>query len=124
MQGKQDIKRFIRATFRSVWSLELLCFLRKHPERDWAATELVSVLRASDLVMEQSLAALTAAGLVVTDAKGAARYQPATPALDLLAAETEAIYARSPDAIRRMIVSSVNGDLTAFADAFRFRKEP
>ena len=124
MQGKQDIKRFIRATFRSVWSLELLCFLRKHPERDWAASELVSVLRASDLVMEQSLAALTAAGLVVTDTTGAARYQPATPALDLLAAETEAIYARSPDAIRRMIVSSVTGDLTAFADAFRFRKDP
>ena len=124
MQRQQDVKRFIRATFRSVWSLELLCFLRKHPDRDWAATELVSVLRASDLVMEQSLAALTAAGLVVTDAAGAARYQPATPALDLLAAETEAIYSRSPDAVRRMIVSSVNGDLTAFADAFRLRKEP
>lgn len=124
MQGQQDVKRFIRATFRSVWSLELLCFLRQYPERDWTAAELVSVLRASDLVMEQSLAALTAAGLVVTDGTGSARYQPATPALEALAAETEAIYARSPDAVRRMIVSSVSGDLTAFADAFRFRKDP
>jgi hypothetical protein len=122
--GKQDVKRFIRATFRSVWSLELLCFLRKQPDRDWTTAELVSALRASDLVMEQSLAALSAAGLVVTDAAGAARYQPATPALDLLAAETVAIYAHSPDAVRRMIVLSVNNDLTAFADAFRFRKDP
>ncbi len=124
MQGRQDVKRFIGATFRSVWSLELLCFLRKHPDRSWPRTDLVSALRASELVMEQSLAALNAAGLVVTDAEGLARYQPATPALEALAAETEGLYARSPDAVRRMIVSSVTSDLAAFADAFRLRKEP
>ena len=124
MQGRQDVKRFIGATFRSVWSLELLCFLRKHPDRGWSTAELVSALRASDLVMEQSLAALNAAGLVVADAEGLARYQPASASLEKLAAETETLYARSPDAVRRMIVSSVTSDLTAFADAFRLRKEP
>ena len=123
MTGKQDVKRFIGATFRSVWSLELLCFLRKHPDREWATAELVATLRASDLIMSQSLAALSAAGLVVTDADGAVRYQPATTALDSLAGEAEALYARSPDAVRRMIVSSVSSDLTAFADAFRLRKD-
>ena len=37
---------------------------------------------------------------------------------------TAASTRNGPDAVRRMIVSSVNNDLTAFADAFRFRKDP
>jgi hypothetical protein len=37
--------------------------------------------------------------------------------------ETEALYARSPDAVRRMIISASHGGLTAFADAFRIRKD-
>ena len=123
MPGKQELTRFIRSTFRSVWSLELLCLLRKHAERAWTPAELVAALRASDLIVSQSLAALTAAGLVVVDGDGKARYQPAAGSLDSLVAAAEELYARSPDAVRRMIVSSASSDLAAFADAFRIRKD-
>ncbi len=123
MPGKQELTRFIRSTFRSVWSLELLCLLRKHDERAWTPAELVAALRASDLIVSQSLAALTAAGLVVVDGDGKARYQPAAGSLDSLVAAAEELYARSPDAVRRMIVSSASSDLAAFADAFRIRKD-
>jgi hypothetical protein len=123
MPAKQDVTRFIRSTFRSVWALELLCFLRKHADRAWAEGEIVAALRASDLIVSQSLAALTAAGIVTIENDGTARYQPATPGLDALVAATESHYMRSPDAVRRLIVSSAVSDLTAFADAFRFRRD-
>jgi hypothetical protein len=123
MPAKQEVTRFIRSTFRSVWALELLCFLRKHADRAWAESEIVAALRASDLIVSQGVAALTAAGIVTIQSSGAVRYQPATAALDTLVAETEAHYMRSPDAVRRLIVSSAVSELAAFADAFRFRRD-
>lgn len=123
MPGKQEVTRFIRSTFRSVWSLELLCHLRNHADRDWQPDELVAALRASDLIVSHSLAALTAAGLVVMHGNGAVRYQPATPALEAQVASVVQLYAKSPDAVRRLIVSSAARELAAFADAFRIRRE-
>lgn len=123
MPGKQEVTRFIRSTFRSVWSLELLCHLRNHADRDWRPDELVAALRASDLIVSHSLAALTAAGLVVMHGNCAVRYQPATPALEAQVAAVVQLYAKSPDAVRRLIVSSAARELAAFADAFRIRSE-
>jgi len=90
---------------------------------DEALGRLVAALRASDLIVHQSLSALTAAGLVTVSGEGQVRYQPATPALDTLVDAAERLYARSPDAVRRLIVASATGDLAAFADAFRFRRD-
>ena len=84
--------------------------------------EMVAGLRGSDLVVSQSIEALAAAGLVVLEGDGAARYRPATAALEILFAEAEALYLKSPDAVRRTIVSAANPGITAFADAFRLRK--
>lgn len=123
MPSQQDVDTFIRSTFRSVWALELLCFLRQNRDRSLAPAEMVAGLRGSDLVVTQSVESLTAAGLVLVEAGGAARYQPASDALDALATAAEALYARSPDAVRRAIVASANPGLTAFADAFRLRKD-
>ena len=72
MPGSQELTRFIRSTFRSVWSLELLCLLRQHPDRDWTPDEMVAALRASDLIVRESISALTAAGLVVVGTEGTA----------------------------------------------------
>jgi hypothetical protein len=37
--------------------------------------------------------------------------------------QAEALYAKRPDAVRRAIVSAASGDATAFANAFRLRKD-
>ncbi len=118
-----EVESFIRATFRSVWSLELLIFLRRSSDRAWSREEMGAGLSASDSIIGQSLESLVAAGLVSTEGEGAARYLPAAEDLDRRAAEAEAFYARSPDAVRRLIVMSANGGLAAFADAFRLRKD-
>ena len=123
MPSEQDVDAFIRATFRSVWALELLFLLRRSSGRSLSRAEMVDGLRGSDLVVTQGVEGLTAAGLVLAEGDGSARYQPATPALDGLVEATEALYRTSPDAVRRTIVGGANPGLTAFADAFRLRKD-
>jgi len=84
---------------------------------------MVAGLRGSDLVITQSVGALAAAGLILVEADGSARYAPASDDLDALVGEAQALYASSPDAVRRLIVAAANPGITAFADAFRLRKD-
>jgi hypothetical protein len=123
MPARNDIADFIRATFPSVWALELLCFLRQKDGNSLSRADMVAGLRGSELVITQSVDSLVRAGLVATDPDGAARYAPANARLAELAAQVEALYAKSPDAVRRLIVSAASPSLTAFVDAFRFRKD-
>ena len=123
MPSRSEVSSFIRASFRSVWALELLCFLRQNRGRSHKQEEMVAALRGSDLVVEQSVESLSAAGLVLTEADGSARYAPTGPELEKLVGAAVALYAKSPDAVRRMIVSAANPGITAFADAFRLRKD-
>ena len=123
MLPEEDVSNFIRGTFRSVWALELLCFLRQDRGRSLSHEEMVAGLRGSDLVVTQSVHSLTAAGLVIAEGGGSARYNPASDDLDRLAEGAAALYARSPDAVRRMIVAAANPAITAFADAFKLWKD-
>lgn len=121
--GEEEVAAFIRASFRSVWDLELLCHLRRAPTENQHPAALVGGLRASDLVVANSLSALLAAGLIVTELDHSVRYAPVSADLDRLAEQAEALYRRSPDAVRRMIVTAANPGIAAFADAFRLRKD-
>jgi hypothetical protein len=99
MASEDEIASFIRSSFRSVWSLELLLLL-KRDARPWPRDEIVAALRASDLIVAQGLDALTAAGLVIVDEAGHAAYRPASPATAVLVEGAESLFARSPDAVR------------------------
>ena len=116
-----DLLRLIGSSFRSVWALELLRLLKREP-RSWTAAELVAALRASDLVVNKALDELVAGGLVSVDT-GGARYMPVSEDVAGRIDEIEALYAARPDAVRREIVSAVSSGATAFADAFKLRKD-
>ena len=118
-----DPQNFIRSSFRSVWAIELMLHLKQHSERAWSTVELVDTLRSSELVVESGLSSLLAAGLVLQEADGRSRYAPASPEIEILATATELLYAKKPDAVRRMIVVSGNHGVHAFADAFLLRKD-
>jgi len=116
-----DLLRLIGSSFRSVWALELLLLLKREP-RTWTPLELISSLRASDLVVNKALDELVAGGLVSVDAEGA-RYTPVSDEVARQIGKIEKLYAARPDAVRREIVSAASSGATAFADAFRLRKE-
>lgn len=122
MPADESLKCFISASFRSVWSLELLLLLKQRPgfhRRD----ELVAALHGSELIVKQALSWLVAGGLASLDEEGRATFQPASSDLALLVDQAEDLYGRRPDAVRRLIVAGAAPGLTAFADAFRFRKD-
>lgn len=121
MTSQEDVSRFISSSFRSVWSLELLLLLKQDP-RPHPRDELVTALRASDLVISQAIDSLVAAGLATVDADGHATYMPVSPEVDALVEQAQELYARRPDAVRRMIVASSTSGVAAFADAFRLWK--
>jgi hypothetical protein len=116
-----DLLRFIASSFRSVWALELLLVLKREP-RVWLPEQLVTSLRASELVVSKALDSLLAGGLASIEG-GGVRYMPVSDDVAREVERTEKLYAARPDAVRRAIVSSSAADLTAFADAFRLRKD-
>lgn len=123
MPGRAEVEEFVRQSFRSVWALEVLGYLRDHPDRSHSPAELVEALRASDAVVSRCLENLALTGLIAREADGTARYSPASPELDGLAAAAQRLYAVRPDAVRRIIAMAANPTIAAFADAFRLKKD-
>lgn len=121
MKSDEELTRFITSSFPSVWALEALLVLKRADHR-LSSQELIARLRASELVIKQALHRLVAAGLVSIDEEGYATYVPSDQNSRLVEA-TDDLYGRRPDAVRRMIVTSNTTGLTAFADAFRLRKD-
>lgn len=119
--SNDEVLRFIATSLRSVWGLEVLLVL-KNERRPWTHDELVTTMRASDLVITKALDSLEAAGFVV-QSEGKAEYLPVSDEVAALVDDAEALYAKRPDAVRRAIVSASAGDATAFADAFRLRRD-
>ena len=123
MKTDRALEDFIADTFVSVWTLELLSLLLDSPASHFSHGELVERLRASDAVVSQGVAALVTAGLAVVDEKGSVDFRPINDELDGWARKAVDFYRKFPGRARRLIISRSAPGLTAFADAFRLRKE-
>src|SRR3546814_11980003 len=123
MASRQEVTSFIRATFRSVWSLELLLFLKNHDNRGWLRFDLVTALRGSDVIVSQSIDSLVAAGLVRMDKDGVARYSPVSQAMGRAVAGTERMYAKNPVAGRRTCIVTAKAGITAVSRVLERTKE-
>jgi hypothetical protein len=117
------LESFIANSFRSVWALDLLRHLAENPGRYFTSAELIAALRASEAVVSQSVDNLTAAGLAIVDGEGRAGYHEASSEQGALVKGAIDYYGRSPDKVRRLIVAQSAPGVTAFADAFKLRKD-
>jgi hypothetical protein len=117
----EDVLRFIAASFPSVWALELLLALKSEP-RFWTRAELLTSLRASELVISKALDALLAAGLASIEGEGV-RYQPVSSDVEASVDRAEQLYRTRPNKVRRAIVAPGTSSAAAFADAFRLRRD-
>lgn len=123
MASEGEIADFVRTTFRSVWSLELLLLMADNPGRSWSTAELIGALRASDLIIDRSSDELIAAGLVVPEKGNSFRYAPSSSDLPFLVEGARRLYKNSPGSVRRIIINGHQSGISAFADAFRLRKD-
>ncbi len=119
--SEDDVLRFVAARFPSVWALELLLALKRE-RRPWSREELVATLRASELVVSRALEALAAAGLASFE-DGGAIYLPVNADVDRLVEQVEQTYRTRPNAVRRAIIAASASSATAFADAFKLRRD-
>lgn len=122
MPDRRDLYAFIGRSFRSVWALECLKYLAENPDAYHSAGELIAALRASEAVVAQCVQSLTAAGLAVVDREARVAYHEGSQDDALVKAAIE-LYARSPDKVRRLIIAHWAPGATAFADAFKLRKD-
>jgi hypothetical protein len=118
---EEDVLTFVASTVKSLWTLELLLLMRRHRDRAWRTDEAVAELRASTVVVRESLSDLSAAGLVAADDERHFCYRPASEQLDSFVRETEGLYTVKPLTIINAIAAAPNEKLRIFADAFRLK---
>lgn len=117
----EEALHFVAASFPSVWALELLLVLKREGapcKRD----ALVGRLRASELVVAKAADALVAAGLASVDGDTAV-YLPINRDVEILVDKAEQLYRSHPNAVRRAIIAASTGSASAFADAFKLRRD-
>ena len=118
-----NVDRFLRDAVRSVWELELLLLFHRQRTRLWTSDELVRDLRASVLIVGDSLDALQKAGLVNKNASDQYQYWPVSPEFDQLVDDVAAAYASSPVSVTEAILSAPSSSIRIFADAFKIKKD-
>ena len=123
MSEQETLESFIGNSFRSVWALEVLMFLDARAPASFSPAELITALRVSDAVVSQSVDNLSAAGLVVVGQDGRVSIYDASEKQTEIVRAAIDFYRRSPDKVRRLIVAQSTPGVTAFADAFKLRKD-
>lgn len=123
MADQEHLESFIANSFRSVWALEVLQFLADNPDSAFSPEELIVRLRVSDAVVSQSVDNLSAAGLVIVDSDGKVAFHRGPEGHEGLVRSAIDFYQHSPDKVRRLIVAQASPGVTAFADAFKLRRD-
>ncbi|PIW55936.1 MAG: hypothetical protein COW16_03275 [Sphingomonadales bacterium CG12_big_fil_rev_8_21_14_0_65_65_10] len=123
MATDDDIEQFICDSFSSIWDLELLSTVIAMPEEGLTAAQLVERMRASELVVEQGVSSLVAAGIASLDRDGRLQFRPVSTELEACARRASEFYQRFPGRARRLMIARQSPGLNAFADAFRLRKD-
>jgi hypothetical protein len=119
---EEELLVFAAASFRSVWTLELLLLLKRNREQSWRADDLVRELRSSDVVVSEGLTNLMNAGLVVESETGVYRYQATSPHVEEIVNDLERMYAAKPTSVIRAIVTAPSEKLRILSDAFKLKE--
>lgn len=117
---EKEILSFVQAAMRSVWSLELLLFLRRNRQRSWQDGELIRELRGSEMIVSRAIQDVRLVGLAARDENGTV-YLPLSPALENMADEIEKLYAAKPMTVIDAIVKAPDEKLRLFSDAFKLK---
>jgi len=113
----EELTVLVRQHLRSVWALEILLHLRGQPGRIWSTAKLVSELRATTALVENTLENLERSGLIAPN-DGGYSFQPASPLLDEFCEELAFVYRERPVALINLI-SAPSDQIKSLGDAFK-----
>jgi len=119
---ERDLLLLLRS-LRSVWTLELLLTLWRAPARSWSADALVLELRASDVVIRESLRGLVSLGLVRADDQCLYRLDPSEPALVNTIKGLDLLYRERPVTVIEAIFARPDDALQSFSSSFKIKKD-
>jgi hypothetical protein len=115
-----ELRRFVRAHFRSILQLETLLVLARSPDRWWTPQELNLELRSSVQSTTAQLEHLTTAGLAEADGGTERfRYRPQAAATQSLVDDLVRLHKVRFHALVELIYRSKAQE---FADAFKLKK--
>ena len=123
MATDRSIEQFIGDSFSSIWDLELLALVIAAGGRSLSARELESQMRGSQLVVDQGIRSLSICGIVAFDGPDQIRFSPVNETVARCAQEAVDFYRRFPGRTRRLMIARQAPGLSAFANAFRLRKD-
>lgn len=118
----EDLLVFLQTTIGSIWALDLMLTLRRHPLAPWTAAALTAEMRANLQLVSDILRRFERAGLVRAAEPGHWIWR-ASPELDRLADAAAAAHAHTPLRVTRAIADSYNRRIQQFADAFKLRPD-
>lgn len=125
-----EVRQFLLRSIDSIAQLEGLLWLRAHADRAWDAATVAGHLYVTEAEATQLLTRLAHEGLVTLEVAADLRhyaYRPATPDLDALVTQVDALYRQYLIPITNLIHAKSKdrsrSSIEAFADAFRLRKD-
>jgi len=123
----RELRRYLLSGTVTVPHVEAILQLRADPGISWDAASLAARLYVRHEAAADLLRDLHASGIAQvagTPAVPTYRYGPAAPALETLLEQLQVAYTLHLGDVARLIHSVEGKKAHAFADAFRFRKEP
>lgn len=125
-----DVRQFLLRSIDSIAQLEGLLWLRAHAAHGWDAAAVARHLYIAENDAARLLDQLAQHGLVAIETAADLRhyaYRPATPELDHLVTQVDALYRQYLIPITNLIHTKpqdrTKSKIEAFADAFRLRKD-
>jgi hypothetical protein len=120
--SEEEVLAFVHTEIGSVWAVELLIFLKAHPDRPWSSQDLVLELRSSSMAVAQAINRLHGAGFIREHASGSFRFEPRSAAHLEIADAIARLSAQKPMTLARAVAEIPNEKLRNFSDAFKFRE--
>jgi predicted transcriptional regulator len=121
----EDIKNFVYRYISSVEQLEVLLFLKDHPDSFWSVEAITQRFQSSPSSIERRLKELQSLGFLTTR-EGAQReyhYEPQPDELKDSVARMADVYATRRISIIELIFTKPFGRIRDFADAFKLKED-
>lgn len=113
--------RFISRNIRSMSSLEVLLYVRKHNNSVNTIASVTKALRGNDSAIAEQLEFFESRQLLVSESPGAYRYRPESPSDDAVVSELDRAFKERPTSLMDAILAAPSQNIQSFADAFRLK---